>query len=98
MEDPGDTDHWSPAGDPSEHTGLVYAAFPEHAVVASGAVGPCCGRDVVPAGPLQVSTVQRAGLLHVQGGQTWAGLGRAASPALSPAFSLHSAVPLADSR
>ena len=56
MEGPGDTDHWSPAGDPSEHTGLIHAALSEHTVAAGGAVSSCGGRDAVPAGPLQVST------------------------------------------
>lgn len=63
----------SPAGDSPEHAGLVHAALPEHAVVASGAVSARGGCNAVSAGPLQVSAMERAGPLRLEGGQNWQG-------------------------
>lgn len=63
----------SPAGDSPEHAGLVHAALPEHAVVASGAVGARGGRNALSAGPLQVSAVEGAGPFSLEGGQNWQG-------------------------
>lgn len=63
----------SPAGDSPEHAGLIHAALPEHAVAASGAVSARGGCNAVPAGSLQVSAVERAGPLRLEGGQNWQG-------------------------
>lgn len=70
-----------PAGDPPEHAGLVHAALPEHAVAAGGAVGARGGRDVVPAGPFQVSAAGRPDTSTCGAGR--AGEGVAALPSLS---------------
>lgn len=42
------------AGNPSQHTGLLHAALPEHAVAVGGSVGACGGRDALPTRPVQV--------------------------------------------
>lgn len=41
-------------GNPSQYTGLVHAAFPEHTVVAGGSFGACGGGDALPTRPVQV--------------------------------------------
>lgn len=67
-----------PAGDPPEHAGLVHAALPEHSVAAGGAVGTRGGRDVVPAGPLQVSAARRPSTSACGAGAAGEGRGGAA--------------------
>lgn len=42
------------SGNPSQYTGLVHAAVPEHAVVAGGSFGACGGGDALPTRPVQV--------------------------------------------
>lgn len=41
-------------GNPSQHSGLVHAAVPEHTVAVSRSVGPCGGSDALPTRPVQV--------------------------------------------
>jgi len=48
------------AGNTTQYTGLVHAAFSEHSVVTGGSIGPCCGGDALPIRPFQV----KKDLLH----------------------------------
>lgn len=41
-------------GNPAQHSGLVHAAVPEHAVAAGGSFGACGGGDALPSRPVQV--------------------------------------------
>lgn len=42
-------------GNPSQHSGLIHAAVPEHAVAVGRSVGPRGGSDALPIRPVQVS-------------------------------------------
>ena len=43
-------------GNPSQHSGFVHAAVPEHTVAVSRSVGPRGGSDALPIRPVQVTT------------------------------------------
>lgn len=43
-------------GNPSQHSGFVHAAIPEHTVAVSRSVGPRGGSDALPIRPVQVNT------------------------------------------
>lgn len=52
------------SGNPSQYTGLVHAAVPEHAVVAGGSFGACGGGDALPTRPVQVGTTATTSTTH----------------------------------
>lgn len=56
-------------GNPSQYTGLVHAAVPEHAVVAGGSFGACGGGDALPTRPVQVGTTATTSTTHTPA--TW---------------------------
>ena len=43
-------------GNPSQHSGFIHAAVPEHTVAVSRSVGPRGGSDALPIRPVQVTT------------------------------------------
>lgn len=60
-EDEDEDDEWWDVlfvclGNPSQHSGFVHAAVPEHTVAVSRSVGPRGGSDALPIRPVQVTT------------------------------------------
>lgn len=52
-------------GNPSKYTGLVHAAFPEHAVAVGGSVGARGGGDALPTRSVQVQHNESHALIPV---------------------------------
>jgi len=51
------------SGNPSQHSGLIHAAVPEHTVAVSRSVGPCGGSDALPIRPVQVNNTAGGGVM-----------------------------------
>lgn len=51
-------------GNPSQHSGFIHAAVPEHTVAVSRSVGPRGGSDALPIRPVQVTA--RCHIIQIQ--------------------------------